>query len=114
LDPSVDRGTRDVEDAWGRAVELTPRRLDENARWVYRNGQCLALAVAIATRQGWPVVAHTMASSWDDHDEPVTHELRHAYAQAPDGTLIDIYGECDPDAIDLEDGELLTACTKLP
>lgn len=99
----------EVLDSSGNPVEVTPGVLDDNADWVYHNGQCLALAVAISERTGWPVHLRTFVDGPADPAGTYT-SLRHAYVQAPDGSLIDVRGQHDADIVDEEcrdlDGDL--------
>ena len=101
----------ELEDSWGDPVEVTPGVINDETRWIYLNGQCLALAVAIATENDWPVVVHT--SEYDpeginDDGDPEQPTIKHAYALGPDGTLYDIDGENDREALELSGNETLT------
>lgn len=100
----LSRPTAEVYDASGDPITLTLGVIDDEADWVYTNGQCLALAVAMSEQTGWPVVlrAFTDGDGYED-DEPVRYtNLRHAYVQQPDGSLLDIRGEHDPIIVDEE------------
>lgn len=85
-------GAYTVLDSGGGPVDVTPGVLNDDADWVYTNGQCLALAVAMSEKTGWPVVLTRDDLGDTIGDEPF-YTLRHAYVQAPDGTLLDIRGE---------------------
>lgn len=111
-------GTAYVEDNWGDCREVTPGQMTDEVRWIYRNGQCLALAVTLAERTQWPIVAHTCTYDNEDYDPDVDPEeyatyesLVHAYVQHPNGTLVDIWGENDPHSIELSEDETLTTYT---
>lgn len=87
-----------VRDASGDPVDVVPGLIDDAAEWVYMHGQCLALAVVLAERTGWPMHLRVFADGdgYED-DEPVRYlNLRHAYVQTPDGPLLDIRGVHDP------------------
>lgn len=108
----------EVYDSSGDPVEVTPGVLDDNADWVYRNGQCLALAVALSEHTGWPVHLRTFTDG-DDADPAGTYlNLRHAYVQAPDGSLVDVRGEHDADIVEEEardlDGDLCVPARIVP
>jgi hypothetical protein len=82
-----------VMDSSGEWVDVTPGQRDDAARHAYLNGQCLALAVALSKRTGWPVLTRTVEL---DEDEPPL--LIHAYVQGPDGVLLDYTGGRDQEA----------------
>lgn len=108
----------EVYDSSGDPVEVIPGVIDDNADWVYRNGQCLALAVAAAEETGWPVHLRTFTDG-DPADPTGTYlNLRHAYLEAPDGTLIDIRGDHDPVIVEEEtrdfDGDLYAPPRTVP
>ena len=89
----LDEGTYTVLDSGGGPCDVRPGVLDDEADWVYTNGQCLALAVAMSEKTGWPVVlTRDDLDDTDANGEPF-YGLRHAFVQAPDGTLLDIRGE---------------------
>lgn len=107
-------GVVEVEDTWGDKVEVTPGQLNDATRWIYRNGQCLALAVAIAEEKDWPVVIHMSEydpEALDEDGDPESATVKHAYAQGPDGTLYDIDGMFHPEAIELSGNEILKVFT---
>lgn len=88
----VEDGTVSVRDSSGDPVEVRPGIVDENADWVYRNGQCLALAVTAAEECGGEVYCQRVdLDDTDEHDQPF-YNLRHAYVLTPDGELLDIQG----------------------
>lgn len=82
-----------VMDSSGEWVNVTPGQRDDAARHAYLNGQCLALAVALSKRTGWPVLTRTVEL---DEDEPPL--LIHAYVQGPGGVLLDYTGGRDQEA----------------
>lgn len=88
----AEEGAVYVQDAGGDGVPLRPGVIDDEAAWVYQNGQCLAFAVAAAERCGGKV--YCAVDDLDDVDaggQPF-YNLRHAYALTPDGELLDIAG----------------------
>lgn len=76
-----------VTDAYGMRVAVTPGRLDDDADYVFMNGQCVGMAVALAEDRGWGVAVHTYT------DEGL---VKHAYAVDEHGTFWDVRGENDP------------------
>lgn len=95
--------TVEVKDAHGDSVELTPGTIDDAAEYVYRNGQCLALAIALAERTGWPVHVRHFEDGDDADPCGLYSNLRHASVETPTGTLLDIYGESDADILLADD-----------
>lgn len=100
-----------LEDSWGDVSEhrmsdgLTPEVV-----WVYLNGQCLAMATALATRFGGKVLVHTQeeeSGEWDlEADEPVMYDrVVHVYAVSPDGRLWDVRGAVPQDSFVVEQGQ---------
>lgn len=86
-------GTFTLRDASGDPVEVTPGVIDDEADWVFKRGQCLSLAVALAEKTGGKVYCQRVDfGDTDENDQPF-YGLRHAYVQLPDGTLLDIQGE---------------------
>lgn len=80
-----------VRDARGMNVAVTPGVLDENAEHLYLNGQCLALATALAEDNGnWGVAVRL-------YDDGAL--VAHAWAVDTDGTLHDVRGAHDEQAI---------------
>lgn len=98
-----------VMDATGAMVELQAGVIDAEARWVYMNGQCLALAIAISEETGWPIHLSTIqdcAGPLDDQGRAsIVSVLRHASVATPDGDLLDISGPNDPDVIEVYEGD---------
>jgi hypothetical protein len=82
-----------VMDSSGEWVDVTPGQRDDAARHVYLNGQCLAMAVALSKRTGWPVLTRTV--ELDEGEPPL---LIHAYVQGPGGVLVDYTGGRDQEA----------------
>lgn len=110
VDAPSESGYVTVQDASGDDIDLIPGLIDDEARYVYKNGQCLALAVAISRHTGWPMHVTT----YDGGEEPDEYaptgfaqvrELRHASVFTPAGDLLDITGQHDPDAIELYEGD---------
>lgn len=99
---SIGQAPVEVYDSSGSPCEVTPGVIDDEADWVYLNGQCLALAVAMSERTGWPVHLRTLTDGDEADPTGVYANLRHAYVQAPDGALIDIRGVNDADIVDEE------------
>lgn len=102
----VDEGVLYIEDAGGDPVEVTPGIVDENADWVFKRGQCLALAVVAAEECGGKVYCQRV--DFDDVDEAGRpfYSLKHAYVLTPDGVLIDIQGEHGaPEDLALDDDD---------
>lgn len=93
-----------VMDSSGDWIDVVPGQRNDAARHAYLNGQCLALAVAISERTGWPVLTRT-AELGDPHEPPL---LIHAYVQGPGGVLLDYTGgrdqEAEADSWEDEDG----------
>ena len=86
----------EVLDARGGTVRLRPGVLDADADYAFKNGQCLAMAYAIARDRGWGVA---VATYYDDH---VGSLVRHAWASGPDGAFYDVRGEHDPVIVEEE------------
>lgn len=91
-------------------MPVTPGVLDEDASWAYKHGQCLALAVALSRRTGWPIRVATYTEDEPDSWAPggvVTHRLlRHAWVVTPGGDLLDIDGPGGPDVIEDFDADV--------
>lgn len=83
-----------VMDSSGEYLDVVPGQRSDAALHVYMNGQCLALAVAVSQRTGWPVLTRTIEA--EGPDEPPF--LIHAYVQGPDGVLLDYTGGRDQEA----------------
>lgn len=101
---------RTLETAAGKKL-VTPGVIDDDAEYSYTNGQCIALSIAIARATGWPIVAH-LARPGDTMWEQRTHGRHidrseaadgwfytfvHTLVRTPDGLLLDIRGEHEPD-----------------
>lgn len=80
-----------VRDRYKEPVTLTAGDLDSEARYVYSSGQCLALAVAVAERTGWPVYLR-MGHGYVGRRRQKCDYLIHAMVQDPAGRLIDVNG----------------------
>ena len=104
-----------VEDNWGSHFELKEGVLDDQARYIFRNGQCLALATQLAKHFGTDkITVVSMITESDDYDdvyeregkEPIEEAYRHiihAYANADDGdALWDVDGEIFKDSVEEE------------
>lgn len=74
----------------GLSYRVTPGVLDDAARELFQNGQCLAFAIEVAVALGEDRVSLRF---FDDGEE---WRLLHAYAVAADGTLIDSEGSHAP------------------
>ena len=79
----------EVQDADGNVITLIPGEITGSTRYVYRNGQCVALAAAISRRTGWPVVTREYEIKLGGETQRI---LGHAYALSPDGHIVDIDG----------------------
>lgn len=75
----------------GMSVSITPGVVDESADFLYKNGQCVALATAIAQDRGWGVAVATYS------DEGL---VKHAWAVDESGALWDVDGSHDRAAIE--------------
>lgn len=104
-----------VEDNWGSHFELREGILDEQARYIFKNGQCLALATQLATYFGTnKITIVSMITESDDYDdiyerednEPIEEAYRHiihAYANADEeDALWDVDGEIFKDSVEEE------------
>lgn len=103
-----------VEDNWGSHFELYEGVLDEQARYIFRNGQCLALATQLANHFGTnQITVVSMIIESDDYDdvyeregnEPIEEAYRHiihAYANADNEALWDVDGEIFKDSVEEE------------
>lgn len=78
--------------ASGFSTMVVPGQLDENARRLYTNGQCLALATQLSKRIG----TNTVVVYVDEQD----NGLIHAYAVGRQGDYYDIEGEHDPECVE--------------
>ncbi|MEJ7648185.1 MAG: hypothetical protein WKF57_03895 [Nakamurella sp.] len=93
-----------VTDVMGDEYLLTPGVIDDDADYVFRNGQCLALAVAVSRRTGWPIVL-TCFDTPERFELGPDHppDLVHATVRTPEGQLLDIRGPNDPDVREMDD-----------
>lgn len=92
-----------VTDVMGDEYELTPGVIDDDADYVFRNGQCLALAVAVSRRTGWPIVMTCFDIPERLQISPEHHpDLVHATVRTPEGALLDIRGSNDPDVREMD------------
>lgn len=97
-------------DASGNVEVLTPETMRTEYPWYAMNGQCLAVAVALAHRHS----TTELAVEWEEEDGELN--LYHVYALTEDGMLCDYEGEHPAvpsltfvkieDASDLEDSWL--------
>lgn len=97
--------------ARGDTIVLPTDRLVEETRWIYLNGQCMAMAHALSLRMTGMVLVHTVGSYWLEDGDITSPTLRHAYALAQDGMAWDIQGENNPQTLELEEGEQLLSMT---
>lgn len=111
-----------LEDASGDVVECPTDVINDDVTYVYTNGQCLALAVALAEKMTGTVVIETCeeeTGEWDDDaDAPeMFTNIVHAYALHEDGSLWDVNGQSSAqtlptfstvEAIDLFSGYMST------
>lgn len=85
---------------WSGPHTVTVGVIDEHAVTAFRNGQCHALALAIAERTGWPIVA--IGPNECCYDEDCVDagdssglcfcQVQHLAVERPDGWLVDIEG----------------------
>ena len=88
-------------------VEVNPARIDEAAVQAYRNGQCVALALALHEARDWPVyclLARPGDLAWEermnaDGLDPAAepnwfYDFAHALFQTDGGSLVDIDTYC--------------------
>ncbi len=98
----------------GEKFQVTPGRLDETARTAFTEGQCHALARAVAETSGWDTVVLADRECADEYDacgmgNAVADglcicQLSHLAAVRPhDGHLIDADGAHDPQDVRAED-----------
>jgi hypothetical protein len=78
-------------DRLGLGCRVAMGRMDENAEHLFMNGQCHALAMEIARRQGWMVGMVCLYAL--DSDEMVG--VPHIVACMPNGQLVDASGVHD-------------------
>lgn len=98
-----------VMDSSGEYVHIVPGERDYVAYHAYLNGQCLALALAVSHRTGWPIALRTFDEEPEDH----APFLIHAYVQSPDGILIDYTGGNEKEALE-EDWDEAESFTIIP
>jgi hypothetical protein len=85
-----------VVGVWQQQFPLTTAVIDERAVRAMTNGQCLALAVALCHRTGWPIAA--LMDHGDGGGDPVDtrsrdDQMTHLGVLSPDGAaFIDICG----------------------
>ncbi|WP_432156119.1 hypothetical protein [Streptomyces sp. bgisy153] len=100
--------------ASGAQFQVTPGRLDESARTAFTQGQCHALARAVAETTGWQTVVLAERKCADGYDtcgmgDAVADglcicQLAHVAAVRPhDGYLIDARGAHDPQDVRAEE-----------
>lgn len=85
-----------VVGVWQRQFPLTTGVVDDRAVQAMTNGQCLALAVALCHRTGWPIAAlmdHGEGGGEPDDTRSRDDQMTHLGVLSPDGTaFIDICG----------------------
>ena len=81
-----------LEDTSGELVTVVPGELSGSVRHIYRNGQCMAMAVALSRETGWPIVTREFELELGGEKKRLLH---HAYVLSPDGHLVDIDGYLD-------------------
>lgn len=70
---------------------------DDNSSYVFKAGQCHALALALNERTGWPIVSVGPSECvCDEHDDDSAGvcacQVSHLAVRSPDGDLVDIDG----------------------
>ena len=101
------------DDAWiwngqdedDEELAIEPGLLDEVAFEAYKNGQCLALALAIHDQTGWPVRLLVRGKK-QALQKVKMDDLIHALVRAPDGYDVDIYGDNEPEVLEEEATDL--------
>jgi hypothetical protein len=86
-------------------LTIEPGLLDEVALEAYKNGQCLALALAIHDQTGWPLMLLVQGKK-QSLQKVKMDDFIHALVRAPDGSYVDIYGNNDPEALEEEATDL--------
>lgn len=97
---------------------ITAGVIDDHARRAFSQGQCHAMAYALAEKTGWDIVAVVGPTEWStNHDiakhiDPVTHRMslsglcdfaEHVLVRRGDGKLVDIRGlRTNDDVIDTD------------
>ena len=67
-------------------VAVTPGVIDDEAEYAYRNGQCIALSLALAKETGWPIVVQ-LSKPGDPWWEEKTHGTHIPPEQATAGWM---------------------------
>lgn len=80
-----------MKDRHGDTVGITAGVLDLEASYVFNAGQCLALAVALSERTGWPMYLRVGHGIIGRRRNPCDYAI-HAMVQKPDGKLLDVDG----------------------
>jgi hypothetical protein len=96
LVPVPDGTDTSVVGVWHRSFPLTAGVVDDRAVQAMTNGQCLAMAVALNHRTGWPIAA-LMNYAPEDIEDPYEpnrdDQMTHLGVLSPDGkTFVDICG----------------------
>jgi hypothetical protein len=81
-----------VSDPRGDRV-LTEGVVDKSARFVFKHGFCLQLAVAVSERTGWPIISAGLADPTEA--DYVNDRAAHTGVLTPDGRVLDIDGAHD-------------------
>lgn len=95
----------DGQDEDDEELVITPGLLDEVAMEVYKNGQCLALALALHDQTGWPLILLVQGKK-RSLQKVSMDDLIHALVRAPDGVYVDIYGDNEPEILEEEATDL--------
>lgn len=80
-----------VKDRHGDTVGLTAGVLDREASYVFNAGQCLALAIALSERTGWPLYLRVGHGIIGRRRKACDYAI-HAMVRKPDGKLLDVDG----------------------
>ncbi|MGW0562866.1 hypothetical protein ACWDZ4_20160 [Streptomyces sp. NPDC003016] len=108
LVPLPDGITVTVPGQWHKRFTVTTGRLDDAARKAFTNGQCQAMARALADATGWPMAVLVEPECKFDPDQcgygsvvedVCACQLVHLVVVRPDGALIDIDGAHAPGAV---------------
>ena len=105
------------------AVQVTPGLHDENAVHAYRHGHCVALALCLHERTGWPLVGQFRnidTFAWEEQARLLGYgdagaqrfifDLVHCFTETPDGLLLDIEGSHAPETVAREALEIIGTC----
>lgn len=95
---SVDNPSVELVDSDGNYVPVTPGVIDQQSRYVYARGQCLAFAQELALSKGWGVKTVSMLETYSFDDEPYSLPV-HVYADSGDGRLWDFEGSHDAQSV---------------